>query len=419
MRRRAFVQGIGMVGVGGAFGRLAGGSPIGDVAGGSEGDRAYWVQTLTRIASPVLENLAAGTLKANMPVEHKPGTEQDRSGVTHLEAFGRTMAGIAPWLALGEDGSDEGRLRARFIELSLKSLANAVDPESPDAMNFDRGGQPLVDAAFLAHAVLRAPDILWARSAPAVREQLVAALRSSRGITPAYSNWILFTAMVEAALLEMGAEWDPVRVDLALRKMEEWYIGDGHFSDGPEFHWDYYNSFVIQPFMLEILKVVQDRHARYAEMLDRQLRISKRYGEIQERLIGSDGTFPPIGRSVTYRFGAFQLLAQLALMHELPASLGPAQVRGALTAVIRRVMQAPDTFDERGWLRLGLYGAQPDLAESYITTGSLYLNTTVFLPLGLPSDDPFWTLPPTDWTSKRIWSGDDLPADSALRLPQS
>lgn len=104
-------------------------------------------------------------------------------------------------------------------------------------------------------------------------------------------------------------------------------------------------------------------------------------------------------------------------MRELPTSLSPAQVRSALTAVIQRVMQAPDTFDEQGWLRLGLYGAQPDLAETYISTGSLYLNTTVFLPLGLPSNDPFWTLPPMDWTSKRIWAGEDLPADSALKLP--
>lgn len=409
-----------MVGASGAFGRLAAGSPSANDSGPDrqEDDRAYWVETLTRIAEPVLENLAAGTLRANMPVEHKPGSEQDRSGVTHLEAFGRTMAGIAPWLALGEDETEEGRQRARFIDLSLKGLANAVNPESPDAMNFDRGGQPLVDAAFLSHAILRAPDILWARAEPTTREQLVQALRSSRSITPAYSNWILFSAMVEAALLKVGEDWDRVRVDLALRKMEEWYVGDGHFSDGPEFHWDYYNSFVIQPFMLDILALVQEGDERYADMFERQLAISKRYGEIQERLIGPDGTFPPIGRSVTYRFGAFQLLAQLALMRALPTSLSPAQVRTALTAVIRRVMQAPDMFDEQGWLRLGLYGAQPDLAEPYISTGSLYLNTTVFLPLGLPSNDPFWTLPPSDWTSKRIWAGEDLPADAALKLPR-
>lgn len=106
-----------------------------------------------------------------------------------------------------------------------------------------------------------------------VREQLVHALRSSRSITPGYSNWILFSAMVEAALLKMGQDWDRVRVDLALRKMDEWYVGDGHFSDGPEFHCDYYNSLVIQPFMLDILALVQDGNLRYADMFGRQLLI--------------------------------------------------------------------------------------------------------------------------------------------------
>jgi hypothetical protein len=91
-------------------------------------------------------------------------------------------------------------------------------------------------------------------------------------------------------------------------------------------------------------------------------------------------------------------------------------VRSALTAVIRRVMQARDTFDAQGWLRIGLYGSQPDLAESYISTGSLYLCTTVFLPLGLPASDPFWADPPARWTAQRIWSGESLPADHALSV---
>lgn len=29
--------------------------------------RAYWLQTMLKIADPVLKNLAAGTLKQNMP----------------------------------------------------------------------------------------------------------------------------------------------------------------------------------------------------------------------------------------------------------------------------------------------------------------------------------------------------------------
>ena len=424
MLRRAFVKSLSALGIGGPLVSPLASRPAQTSVPGGEDVRAYWIETMTRIARPVLENLAAGTLRANMPVEMKPGSDHDRAPVTHLEAFGRTMAGIAPWLELGPDDTEEGRLRATYIDLAQQAMANAVDPASPDVLPFalpdDR--QPLVDAAFLAHAILRAPNTLWQNLNADVRRNLVDAFKASRATVPYYNNWMLFSAMVEAALLKMGEDADAMRIGLALQKVREWYVGDGHFSDGTAFHWDYYNSFVIQPFLLDILRVAVEEDAPtmtggsdgFADELARQIVISQRYGEIQERLISPEGTFPPIGRSITYRFGAFQLLAQLALQKTLPTSLSPAQVRSGLTAAIRRVMEADSLFDEDGWLRLGLYGSQPDLAETYISTGSLYLCTTVFLPLGLPADDPFWTSPEEAWTSKKIWGGDSLPADHAL-----
>ena len=92
----------------------------------------------------------------------------------------------------------------------------------------------------------------------------------------------------------------------------------------------------------------------------------------------------------------------------------PTQVRGALTAVIKKTLDAPGTFNQQGWLNIGLYGTQPDLGEFYITTGSLYLCCDIFLPLGLPETDEFWSAPPAPWTSVKIWSGENVPADHAL-----
>ena len=92
----------------------------------------------------------------------------------------------------------------------------------------------------------------------------------------------------------------------------------------------------------------------------------------------------------------------------------PSQVRGALGAVIRRTLEVPGTFDNAGWLRIGLAGHQPSLAEGYITTGSLYLCTLAFLPLGLAPTDDFWAAPAADWTSRKLWSGLDLPPDHAI-----
>jgi hypothetical protein len=139
-----------------------------------------------------------------------------------------------------------------------------------------------------------------------------------------------------------------------------------------------------------------------------------RYAVVQERLIGPDGAFPPIGRSLAYRAGAFQVLAQAALRHRLPPSVEPARARRALTLAQRRTLGAAGTFDANGWLRIGLAGHQPGLAERYISTASCYLCTTALLPLGLPACDPFWADPDQPTTTELAWGGHDLPADAAL-----
>ena len=48
--------------------------------------------------------------------------DADRRKVTYLEAFGRLMAGMSPWLELGADTSEEGQLRKKYIALAQKSM---------------------------------------------------------------------------------------------------------------------------------------------------------------------------------------------------------------------------------------------------------------------------------------------------------
>lgn len=379
-------------------------------------DRAFWLSVLQRVAEPVLANLAANRLRARMPVEAAPGRTDDRRKVTHLEAFGRTLAGLAPWLELPDKPGAEDEAARRLTGLARQGLANATDPGAPDFMNFTTGGQPLVDAAFLAHGILRAKRELWDQLGSGVRQRLINALQGVRKIKPGNNNWLLFSAMVETFLARVGAEWKPGPIETALRSHEQWYKGDGVYGDGAEFHWDYYNSFVIQPFLIDVLEHIDRVTPRWSGLLENVLRRARRYAAVQERLIGPEGSFPPLGRSLAYRCGAFQLLAQMALRGQLPEGAAPGQVRSALTAVIRRTMEAPGTFDAEGWLRIGLCGHQPALGETYISTGSLYLCTVAFLPLGLSASHPFWSEPAADWTSRKIWSGQNIPADHALVL---
>jgi hypothetical protein len=372
--------------------------------------RDYWISVLLKLTDPVLRHLSAGTLKTVMPVE---SAGSDREKYTYLEAFGRTLAGISPWLELGPEQSDEGKLRAFYIDLTKQCLHMAADPQSPDFMNFNEGGQPLVDSAFLAHGLLRGFNNLWLPLDPSVKNNIVSALKSTRINKPVNNNWLLFGAMVEAFLLKSGHEWDNKPVGYALKKFSEWYKGDGTYGDGHEFHWDYYNSFVIHPMLLDVVKTLNDCGIETALPYEDVLKRARRYAVIQERLISPEGTYPPVGRSLCYRFGAFQILGQIALMKQLPDELSPAQVRSALSSVITREVEAPGTFDGNGWLTIGVCGHQPKISESYISTGSLYLCTTGLLPLGLPAHDPFWATPSADWTAKKIWKGIDVPADHA------
>jgi hypothetical protein len=268
----------------------------------------------------------------------------------------------------------------------------------------------LVDAAFLALALLRAPQQLWQKLDSRVRSNLLKALRATRTIQPPFNNWLLFSAVIEAFFCRVAESWDRMRIDYAMRQLDEWYKGDGIYGDGPHLHCDYYNSFVIQPFLQAILDNTKEWQSFRQRIVDR----AQRFTVIQERSISPDGTYPPVGRSLAYRCGAFHHLANAAYRGELPSTLAPAQVRSALTSVIRRSLDVPETFDGDGWLTIGFCGHQPAIAESYVSTGSTYLCTTAFLPLGLPTNDPFWTDARKNWTSRELYSGHDLPADHAL-----
>ena len=226
----------------------------------SDGDREYWVKTMIKMVEPIYTNLSRNTLRKNMPVETRDGlnTGNDRKEVTHLEALGRSFAGIAPWLNLPVDETEEGKLRAEYIDLVVKSLTNAVDPESPDYMPFDRPyNQKLVDAAYVAEGLLRSKDQIWPRLDTITQQRLVKEFKASRRFKAPDKNWLMFSATIEAALLEFTGECNMKPINYALQKHKEWYKGDGWYGDGRRLHMDYYNSFVIQPMIMDVLDVMR------------------------------------------------------------------------------------------------------------------------------------------------------------------
>jgi hypothetical protein len=388
-------------------------------------DRAYLVGVMTRIAGPVLEALSENKLKEKFPVRH---WDKHRQDCTCTEAFARTLAGVAPWLELGPAITPEGKLREKFGLMARRSLINATDPQSADYLHFGHSStvhrQALVEAAYVAQALLRAPKVLWEPLKESQKQNLIASLRTSRSLPPLGSgsvenNWLLFASIVEAALWQLNGDVQKGRLECGLNKFGKWYLGDGTYGDGSQFHWDYYNGYVIHPMLLDVLKVCRGKKHRFGVMYDKALSRAQRYAILQERLISPEATFPVIGRSSAYRFAAFQALSQIILWEKLPEAIEPGAVRSGIAAVVRRIIEAPGTFDQDGWLEIGTVGYQPSIRESYNATGSLYICLTGLLHLGLPAHHPFWLAPAADWTQKKIWSGQDIPADHALEEEQT
>ena len=381
-------------------------------------DRELWTGVLYQMAAPVLSSMSEGRLQDDMQVELSPTWDGRDKRVTYMECFGRLMAGLAPWLSLPDDDTAEGVQRKQLREWALKSYAQAVDPESKDYLLWRKEGQPLVDAAYVAESFLRGYDALWMPLDELTKQRYIAEFQQLRRVDPPYTNWLLFSSTIECFLKRAGAQTDYYRITSALRKVDEWYVGDGWYSDGQDFAFDYYNSFVIHPMYVECLEVMTDGGKKNiwnvaGGNFPKAMKRMQRFGMILERFISPEGTFPVFGRSITYRTGVLQPLALLSWRGWLPKELPAGQVRAAMTAVIQRMFGDHRNFNEKGYLTLGFNGSQHNISDWYTNNGSLYLASLAFLPLGLPADAPFWTDEALPWTSKKAWEGEDFPKDHA------
>lgn len=139
-------------------------------------------------------------------------------------------------------------------ELAQQSLTNAVDSACPDYLAWKGGNQALVDSSYLTNALLRAPHVLWAPLSTETKQSLIKEIKGVRRFEPPYNNWLLFSAMNEVWLSSVGEDADIVRISTAVRTVNNWYVGDGWIKDGEIFHFDYYNSYVMWPMLLEVLE---------------------------------------------------------------------------------------------------------------------------------------------------------------------
>ena len=388
-------------------------------------DREYWCEQAWKMAQPVLENMAKGELQKNMKTEFSPSFDNRNRKVVYMETFGRLMAGLAPWLALPDSAVSnsaadmkELEMRRQLRQWALASYKNSVDPDSPDYLVWGASGQNLVDAAYIAESFIRAYDALWVPLDDLTKERYINEFKKLRKYEPPYTNWFLFSSTIESFIAKAAGlkEYDDFRVMMTIRKVEEWYVGDGWYADGPVFAFDYYSSYVFHAMYLETLQNMIDAkqngtRLEYKKYYDRALKRAQKFAIILERFISPEGTFPVFGRSSTYRMAALQPLALMAWYQKLPKELSNGQVRAALTASMHRMYDQQNNYNDGGFLTIGFCGSQPDMADWYTNNGSLYMTSLSLMPLGLPANHDFWTCPAEPWTQVKAWGGQPFPKD--------
>ncbi|MDX2679771.1 DUF2264 domain-containing protein [Streptomyces sp. NY05-11A] len=303
---------------------------------------------------------------------HFPGSRESWSGRLSdgLEGYART-------LLLAAFRRDENALERYATGLEAGVLG--VWPRIADR------SQPLVEAASIALALRLTRPLLWDRLDDGVRQRAAAWLGDALTAEPWPCNWELFPVTVGGFLESIGHEPEASRkaVDRGLERIEQWYVGDGWYTDGPGRAFDYYNGWAMHlyPVLHAWLADDPDLLALYGGRLRAHL-------ADYARLFGGDGAPMHQGRSLTYRFATTAPLWLGALTGHTP--LPPGETRRLASGALKYFLER-DAVDERGLLTLGWHGPDESVLQGYSGPASPYWASKGFLGLLLPPEHEVWT----------------------------
>ncbi|MFI7293877.1 DUF2264 domain-containing protein [Streptomyces sp. NPDC050121] len=303
---------------------------------------------------------------------HFPGNRESWSGRLSdgLEGYART-------LLLAAFRRDESALERYATGLEAGVLG--VWPRIADR------SQPLVEAASIALALRLTRPLLWDRLDDGVRQRAAAWLGDALTAEPWPCNWELFPVTVGGFLESIGHEPEASRkaVDRGLERIEQWYVGDGWYTDGAGRAFDYYNGWAMHlyPVLHAWLADDPDLLALYGGRLRAHL-------ADYARLFGGDGAPMHQGRSLTYRFATTAPLWLGALTGHTP--LAPGETRRLASGALKYFLER-DAVDERGLLTLGWHGPDESVLQGYSGPASPYWASKGFLGLLLPPEHEVWT----------------------------
>ncbi len=372
-----------------------------------------WLNILLQITTPIINGFVNKNIKNIFPTHFPKSNPNPNKENVFIELFCRTILGIS-FLFQNIDFIKENNLETFFYN-TLIAIENAFS----GYLEFNKiGNQLMVEMALLLYAFTKTP-FLWNSLNDNVKKIIFNI--SSYSISqykPHPNNWLLFEAIIEIFLYKnYNKKLNKTLINL--QNIERLYIGDSWYKDGSIFHMDFYNSYIILPFLLTIyneLYLLFNKSQTYKVLYNKTLEKIQRHSEFLERLIGENGSFPIFGRSAIYRTAIFHALLQTAYIKELPQTLSYGQVREGINAVINNIFNNNNIqiFDEHGFLTYGFSGFQPEMADGYSNSGSTYFALLIFMPLGLNKNHIFWNDDYKEWSQKKLYNGKSINCDKAI-----
>ncbi|MDJ0346045.1 DUF2264 domain-containing protein [Streptomyces sp. H10-C2] len=339
--------------------------------------RAHWEAVADRMLDGLVPYASHGFAQYRLPGRNS------WSGVVSdgLEGYARSFL-LAAFRIAGAGGEVDQRL----IERYAAGLAAGTDPDSGESWPaLTDCSQQMVEAASVAIALHETRPWIWDRLDERVQARVVDWFSGFVGHRTHENNWRLFQVVSEQFLASVGAPFSQSDIDGGLDRIEDWYVGDGWYSDGDGRNFDYYIGWAMHLYPLLWARIAGERDGERAKVYKERL---AQFLSGYPHFFGSDGAPVHQGRSLTYRFAAVAPVWMGALADATP--LEPGLTRRLGSGVLRHFVER-GVPDERGLLSLGWYEPFLPTTQGYSGPASPYWASKGFLGLLLPADHPVWT----------------------------
>ncbi|MET4620861.1 hypothetical protein ABIE18_002317 [Arthrobacter sp. 2762] len=304
-----------------------------------------------------------------------------------MEGFARTFM-LAAFRVAGEQGDDPHG----HLDLYKMGLLEGTRPGSHEAwLPICDRSQPMVEAASIVLGLQLTKPWLWDTLSGGEQAQVAEWLQGSSRSTCVDNNWVLFQVLIAEFLAGTGFEHNATQIEHGLKRLEDWYVGDGWYRDGDNDgtgdFFDYYCGWALHLYPVLWSGFAATRHpeaqarsevyrARLAEFLADHV-----------SFFGGNGAPVFQGRSLIYRYAA---VAPVFLGEAIGATpLNPGQSRRIASGAAKFFLDG-GAYDD-GLPSLGWLGAFEPMTQEYSGPASPYWTSKAFVGLLLPDDHPVWT----------------------------